>query len=78
MTRLNFNKLKYKKRKRRGLPRANPWSPAEIRFLIDNYPSMEAKEISVQIGRTISAIRYKAGMLGIKKINSWTNTNLKS
>ena len=37
MTRLNYNKINNKNRKRRSFPRANPWSSAEIRFLLDNY-----------------------------------------
>jgi len=45
------------------------WNIDEEQFLIKNYEKMKYSEISNHLGKTISSIRYKAKLLGLKKGN---------
>lgn len=43
------------------------WTRTDIQYLINNYPTMKTDEMARRMGRTETAIRHKAYMLGIIK-----------
>lgn len=43
------------------------WTRSDIQYLINNYPTMKTDEMARRMGRTETAIRHKAYMLGIIK-----------
>lgn len=52
------------------------WSEREIRFLIDNYSKMTAKELENIINRSQSSIWYKASILNLKKNKNTVQLNV--
>lgn len=43
------------------------WTPEDISWLIELYPSMKNEELEVVLGRSITSIQHKATRLGLKK-----------
>lgn len=76
MTRLNYNKINNKNRKRRSFPRANPWSSAEIRFLLDNYIDKGPRKVAESLGRTYSAVTHQAIRLNIRRTFRWSKNEV--
>lgn len=43
------------------------WTPEDISWLIELYPSMKNEELEVALGRSVTSIQHKATRLGLKK-----------
>jgi hypothetical protein len=50
------------------------WTGDELEVLISNYSTMEGKDLSKLLGRSLSSIKYKAKKLGLKRV--WTSDEL--
>lgn len=51
------------------------WTPEEEKILMDNYPTMKGKVVSLLPGKTLNAVKGKARLLGIagEAHRSWTS-----
>jgi hypothetical protein len=50
------------------------WTPTEDRTLIDNYGTLTNQAIAALLGRTVSAIKNRAGKLGLNKPIGFANS----
>ncbi len=52
------------------IKRAKRWTEEDLKYLIENYSHMTAKEISSHIGRNVWSIYNKVSALGLEKVKT--------
>lgn len=55
---------------------SRPWMRGEEKYLRENYKTMTAKEIAVQLERTENAINIRASKLGLRKNREWKTSEI--
>jgi FixJ family two-component response regulator len=51
--------------------RFKPWTPQEVKTLRQMYRDMPTKDVARKLGRSISSVQGKAGMLGLHKTTNY-------
>lgn len=52
----------------------NAWSPRELALLREQYPTVSAREIAQQLGRSIESVRTRAYLIGVKQVHRYRST----
>jgi hypothetical protein len=52
----------------------NNWTPQELAFLREKYPSMINRDLAVLMGRTLPSLKWKSHSLGLKKSDDFFNS----
>jgi len=58
-------------------PRAGKWTEQDLDFLRENYRKVSNQVIAEELGKTESAIKAKAGVLGLYQSRKWTPEQLR-